>query len=262
MLHFLYELFDNSTNTPFYVGITENPNARFEAHISRKYNSAKASRVFARVQELLSQGIETKMRILEVVESRRLVQAREKFKIACYTEQGVELLNVIHNGKKKEKLPLPLLEIMHSDYSLADSIIIPLTEEEMIETEAAIEEADQVAEEKKQARRRDLDYLARALKEGGLGFSVYDPRVIERRKPVGWLQLCEVDDVWEVYSKDHKCAGLPFEEIMKEVDRFLETFSVPRLPVLREKDKENIQRWRSIKYDQFNPNYTYCPSGF
>lgn len=135
MLHFLYELFDNSTNIPFYVGITENPNARFDSHVIGKNHSAKSSRVHARIQSLLAQGIETKMRILEVMESRRLVQAREKYRIALYAEQGVELLNVVHNGKRKENLPLPLLALMHSEYSLADSIIIPLTDKELAETE-------------------------------------------------------------------------------------------------------------------------------
>jgi predicted GIY-YIG superfamily endonuclease len=91
MLHFVYELVDPRTNDVAYVGITDNPNRRFQAHLSdTETNDEK--RMW--IEQLRSENLEPRMRILETVETREEAFQREKYWIRHYIEQGKFLINI------------------------------------------------------------------------------------------------------------------------------------------------------------------------
>src|ERR1700704_2900530 len=80
MFYFTYDLFDQRVNEPFYVGITNNPNARLFQHITtRDYNEAKN----ARVDE-----------ILDIKESKEEIYASELTWIRAYEKRGIQLTNI------------------------------------------------------------------------------------------------------------------------------------------------------------------------
>jgi predicted GIY-YIG superfamily endonuclease len=97
MLYFVYELVDPRTDAVAYVGITDNPNRRFQAHLSdTETNDGK--RMW--VEQLQSEGLEPRMRILEIVETKEEALEREKHLIRHYTRLGEQLTNISHHGVK------------------------------------------------------------------------------------------------------------------------------------------------------------------
>jgi hypothetical protein len=98
MLYFVYELIDPRTNEPRYVGITVNPNLRFEQHMSDKQNDKK--RIW--IQELSDARLEPRMKILEVAESYDEGRQKEKDWIKARLTGGHCLTNIrsnIHHEK-------------------------------------------------------------------------------------------------------------------------------------------------------------------
>lgn len=67
MFHFVYELVDPRTNAVVYVGITNNPNLRFQAHLSNTEGNDKKDRW---VEQLREESFEPRMKILEIMETR------------------------------------------------------------------------------------------------------------------------------------------------------------------------------------------------
>lgn len=93
MFHFVYELVDPRTDATVYVGITNNPNLRFQAHLSDTETNDKKGKW---IEQLREECFEPRMKILEIVETREEAFEREKYWIQKYTQQGVVLTNKIH----------------------------------------------------------------------------------------------------------------------------------------------------------------------
>lgn len=90
MLHFVYTLIDPRTGVVAYIGITDNPNRRFQAHLDdTKTNGEKR----AWIEQLQSEHLEPRMEIIEIVETREEALEREKYWIQCYSQRGVTLVN-------------------------------------------------------------------------------------------------------------------------------------------------------------------------
>lgn len=123
MLHFVYELVDPRTNTPGYVGITNNPNQRYFEHIELRVKKGKKNDW---IKQMLADGVTPKMRILEVVETREEARAREKFWIQQYIEQGMELTNAHHISTKNEhKARVFKSRRVKSDTGMDPNILLP-----------------------------------------------------------------------------------------------------------------------------------------
>lgn len=90
MLHFVYELYDPRTNTPGYVGITNNPNQRYWEHLEGRVGKG---RKYEWIKSLLGEGIKPKLRILETLDDRPEAMRRERYWVQHYTEQGIVLTN-------------------------------------------------------------------------------------------------------------------------------------------------------------------------
>lgn len=105
MLHFIYELIDPRTDTVFYIGITNDPNQRFQAHLhDAKTNDKKSERI----EQLREESFEPRMRILEIVETREEAIERETYWIHEYLQQGIVLTNKLQlpygTPRKRHKL--------------------------------------------------------------------------------------------------------------------------------------------------------------
>ena len=95
MFYFVYELLD--PEEPFYIGITNNPNARMYEHVTSRassgWNRAK------KIDEILARGLSPKMRFLEIIEESDAVKCREKaeereaYWIKVYLERSIQLTN-------------------------------------------------------------------------------------------------------------------------------------------------------------------------
>jgi predicted GIY-YIG superfamily endonuclease len=95
MLHFVYKLIDPRTGVVAYVGITDNPNRRFQAHLNdTKTNDGKR----AWIEQLQSEHLEPRMEIIEIVETREEALEREKYWIQWYLQQGVTLVNITRHS--------------------------------------------------------------------------------------------------------------------------------------------------------------------
>lgn len=97
MPYFVYELVDPRTDAVAYIGITDNPNRRFQAHLSDTETNDK-KRIW--VEQLQSEGLEPRMRILEIVETREEALEREKHWIRHYIRLGKQLTNIFHHEMK------------------------------------------------------------------------------------------------------------------------------------------------------------------
>jgi len=97
ILHFVYELIDPRTDAVVYVGITNNPNQRFQAHLNDTETNIKKKKW---IEQLQKEHFEPHMRILEIVETREEALEREKHWIRHYTKLGEQLTNISHHGVK------------------------------------------------------------------------------------------------------------------------------------------------------------------
>ena len=100
MLQFIYRLVDPRTGVIAYIGITDNPNRRFQAHLdATKANNRKR----ASIEQLQSEHLEPRMEIIETVETREKALEREKYWIQWCLQQGIILVNVTsHVASKKQ----------------------------------------------------------------------------------------------------------------------------------------------------------------
>ena len=96
-MYFIYELVDPRTNVVAYVGITNNPNARLQEHIScTGPNDGKKTWV----RELQEEGYEPRMKILEVVDTKKEALAREKYWMQYHTSSGISITNIAYSKPK------------------------------------------------------------------------------------------------------------------------------------------------------------------
>jgi predicted GIY-YIG superfamily endonuclease len=100
MLHFVYELYDPRTNTPGYVGITNNPNQRYWEHLEGRVRKGKK---YEWVKSLLDEGVKPKLRILETLDERSEAMRRERYWVQYYTKQGIVLTNAHLVYSKRER---------------------------------------------------------------------------------------------------------------------------------------------------------------
>ena len=97
MLQFVYTLIDPRTGVVAYIGITDNPNRRFQAHLDdTKTNGEKR----AWIEQLQSEHLEPRMEIIEIVETREEVLEREKYWIQHYTSLGIAITNMVYSKPK------------------------------------------------------------------------------------------------------------------------------------------------------------------
>ncbi len=96
-MYFVYELLDQET--PFYVGLTTDPERRIYDHVYA-WNKTKKKGVY--LQNMFSLGRKPTLRIIEEVEEKALGQQRETYWIETYTEQGIALTNIVHVEAKKQ----------------------------------------------------------------------------------------------------------------------------------------------------------------
>lgn len=112
MLHFIYELVDPRTDVAAYVGISNNPNQRFRAHLTDIETNVEKQ---TWIEQLRKEHLEPRMRILEIVDTREEALAREEYWIRYYLKCGTQLTNLQCYGlkqkdKKKPEKNLPTVE--------------------------------------------------------------------------------------------------------------------------------------------------------
>jgi predicted GIY-YIG superfamily endonuclease len=99
MLYFIYKLVDPRDDTIGYVGISNNPNARYKQHVNMQDTNEK--KIFW-IQQLLQENIQPKMRIIEMIEEDEgEAYNREKYWIQYYLEKGVDLTNIQYVGNEE-----------------------------------------------------------------------------------------------------------------------------------------------------------------
>lgn len=107
MLHFIYALVDPRTDVVAYIGITNNPNARLIEHLEGKSPNDDKD---AWIWELQEEGYEPRMKILEVVDTRKEALSRERYWIQHYLSAGVPLTNLVNcrpNVHRREPIRRP-----------------------------------------------------------------------------------------------------------------------------------------------------------
>jgi predicted GIY-YIG superfamily endonuclease len=104
MLYFIYNLTDPRNNSPFYVGITKNPNPRMLHHLTAIDNNDKKR---ARINEIQADGLSPLMRILEITDNREEADQQEKSWIKQYLTQNIQLTNIRLIRPLKKKIAKP-----------------------------------------------------------------------------------------------------------------------------------------------------------
>ena len=124
LLHFVYGLTDprlRGDEAVRYVGVTLNPNARFQQHLSCTPNGPTQKNVW--IQDLQKEGLEPGMEIFDtfkaVKDDRKLVLEHETHWIQHYLHLGAKLLNIQKNasGTKSMTIELPLQSSVESPSS-------------------------------------------------------------------------------------------------------------------------------------------------
>ncbi len=125
-MYFVYELIDPQTGETGYVGITNNPNLRYQQHLGGRDRNGRKN---AWLQQLLAEGVEPEMSILETVDDKRHALERETYWIRHLIQQGIRLTNIkgVHltNVRKAEKPETGIYytaseaeEVLGVDYSI------------------------------------------------------------------------------------------------------------------------------------------------
>src|SRR5690348_3565294 len=88
----VYRLVDPRDRTVFYVGITNNPEARLKQHLACNGSNPDKD---AWIQEICQQGLQPLMEIIERPEMRHQAQLREAYWIHYYLQEQALLTNII-----------------------------------------------------------------------------------------------------------------------------------------------------------------------
>lgn len=89
-MYFVYELVDPRNSVTGYVGITNNPNKRYLEHIDER---AGRGRKYGWISSLQEEGIQPKMKILEIVDDLEQARRQERYWIQRYLAEGIPLVN-------------------------------------------------------------------------------------------------------------------------------------------------------------------------
>ena len=102
LLHFIYGLTDprlNGDEAVRYVGVTLNPNTRYQQHLSCIPNGTTQKNVW--VQSLQQEGLEPGMEIFDTFKAakddKKFILERETHWIQHYLSLGADLLNIQKN---------------------------------------------------------------------------------------------------------------------------------------------------------------------
>jgi excisionase family DNA binding protein len=98
-MYFVYRLVDPRNNVTGYVGITGNPNQRYLKHIEGRGGKGEKYEWVRRLQE---EGVQPKMKILEVVDDKVQAGIRERCWVQYYLRKGISLVNVRLNESARE----------------------------------------------------------------------------------------------------------------------------------------------------------------
>lgn len=99
MFYFIYALVDPRTNEVTYVGLTNNPNSRFQDHMSNFGTNIKKSNW---IRQLRDEHLGPRMSILEIVDTKEAATEREKYWINHYLSSGASLVNSEHTIPKQD----------------------------------------------------------------------------------------------------------------------------------------------------------------
>lgn len=100
-MHFVYKLVDPRNNVT-YIGITSDPNQRYNEHLEGREGKGKK---YEWISRLLEEGIQPKMQILEIVDDLKQARRQERYWIQNYLDQGIALVNtrLVDSTIKEEK---------------------------------------------------------------------------------------------------------------------------------------------------------------
>jgi predicted GIY-YIG superfamily endonuclease len=99
-MYFVYELVDPRTDITAYIGITGDPNRRFKEHLGG-YGTNDENKDW--IKKLQVEGNKPRMKVLEMVENKKVAFKRERHWIKYYTSVGIPLTNIVHSKLKVKK---------------------------------------------------------------------------------------------------------------------------------------------------------------
>lgn len=99
MPYYVYQLVDPRTGTPHYVGITDNLTRRRWEHINLVGASNQAREAW--IRELREKRLVPRIEVIDTAEEWEEVLEREKYWIQFYIQQGVPLLNIAGNPRRR-----------------------------------------------------------------------------------------------------------------------------------------------------------------
>jgi hypothetical protein len=91
-----------------------------------------------------------------------------------------------------------------------------------------------------QAKPRERYWIQFYESQGIQLTNIVHAQKIKKSKVIGWLKFWEIDEAWDIYLHEQ-------EATHKRLEDFANTFSSPRLPILREKDKAHFEIWYRCK---------------
>ena len=101
MPYYVYQLVDPRTGTVQYVGITEHLTRRRWEHLNNVGVSNQVKDAW--IRELVGKGLEPRMEVIETAQTWDEVLEREKYWIQYYIRQGVHLLNITGNPRRRNR---------------------------------------------------------------------------------------------------------------------------------------------------------------
>jgi hypothetical protein len=91
IVYYVYTLADPRDNDIFYVGITNDINTRFQAHMRLLENNPEKN---ARIRSLQEENMAPHMEVIETVSDETTALEREKCWIDYFKQQGIHLTNI------------------------------------------------------------------------------------------------------------------------------------------------------------------------
>lgn len=117
MSYHVYTLTDPRTEVVYYVGMTIQPEVRYQGHLTCNGHDGNSEK-YAWVRQLQSESVQPRMSILETVDDEQLARDRERYWIRMYSEQGMPLVNKrgIPCPPHKQEVKEPSNQILDSRY--------------------------------------------------------------------------------------------------------------------------------------------------
>lgn len=100
-MYFVYELIDPRTDAVGYIGITNNPNLRYQQHLEGR---DKNDRKNEWLRQIFAEKVKPKMNILEIVDDKKQARERETYWIQHYVAQQIFLTNIQQVKQAKRRV--------------------------------------------------------------------------------------------------------------------------------------------------------------